>query len=46
MSEPGFTRKGRLTAICMLICAVVMIGLVLAGVLQGGPSLVAHVVAK
>jgi hypothetical protein len=32
MSEPGFTRKGRLTAICMLICAVVMVGLVLAGV--------------
>jgi hypothetical protein len=46
MSEPTLTRKGRLTAICMLICAVVMIGLVLSGILQSGPALLAHVVAK
>jgi hypothetical protein len=26
--------RGRLTALCLLVCAVVMIGLVLSGVLQ------------
>jgi hypothetical protein len=34
MSELSLTAKGRLAAICMLIGAVVMIGLALSGVLQ------------
>jgi hypothetical protein len=34
MSERTFTRKGRLAAVGMLICAIVMIGLILTGVMQ------------
>jgi hypothetical protein len=36
MSERSLTRKGRLTAICMLVGALITIGLALSGVLQGG----------
>jgi hypothetical protein len=48
MSERSLTRKGRLTAIYMLVFAIVVIGLALAGVLQtSGPrSPMSQVVAK
>jgi hypothetical protein len=47
MSEPSLTPKGRLTAICMLVGAVVMIGWVLSGALQSdGRPPVAHVATK
>jgi hypothetical protein len=47
MSEPSLTPKGRLAAICMLVGALVMIGLALSGVLQiGARSPVAQVAAK
>jgi len=36
MSEPSLTPKGRLAAICMLVCAIIMVGLALSGVLQTG----------
>jgi putative ABC transport system substrate-binding protein len=36
MSEPSLTPKGRLAAICMLVGALITIGLVLSGVLQTG----------
>jgi hypothetical protein len=48
MSGRSLTRKGRLTAICMLVCAVLVIGLALSGVLQitATRSPVAHVATK
>jgi hypothetical protein len=36
MSEPRLTPKGRLAAICMLVGALITIGLTLSGVLQTG----------
>ena len=35
-------RKGQLTALCLLVCAVITIGLALAGVLEGARAPVAH----
>jgi hypothetical protein len=49
MSEPSFSREGRLTAVCMLVCALIIIGLAVTGVLQlrwAARSPVAHIVAK
>ncbi len=47
MREPSLTPQGRLTAICLLVGAVVMIGLALSGVLQtGSRSPVAQVATK
>jgi hypothetical protein len=49
MSEPNLSRKGRLTAVCMFVCALIIIGLAVTGILQlswGPRSPVAHVVAK
>jgi hypothetical protein len=47
MSKPSLTFKGRLTAICMLVGAVVTIGLALSGVLQiGARSPVGQVATK
>jgi len=34
MNEPNLLRKGRLTAVCMFVCALIIIGLVVTGVLQ------------
>ena len=36
MSEPSLTPKGRLAAICMLVGALITIGLALSGVSQTG----------
>jgi hypothetical protein len=36
MTEPSLTPKGQLAAICMLVCAIIMVGLALSGVLQPG----------
>jgi hypothetical protein len=48
MSEPSLFRKGQLTAACMFICALIIIGLAVTGVVQlrwlRAP--VAYVVAK
>jgi hypothetical protein len=48
MSEPRSSRKGQLTAICMFICALIIVGLAVSGVLQLrlARSPVADVVAK
>jgi hypothetical protein len=48
MNEPNLLRKGRLTAVCMFVCALIIIGLAVTGVLQlrWAPSTVAHIVAK
>jgi hypothetical protein len=48
MNEPSLSHKGRLTAVCMFVCALIIIGLAVTGVLQLGAvrSPVAHVVAK
>ncbi len=47
MREPSLTPQGRLTAICMLIGALITIGLALSGVLQtGSRSPVAYVAIK
>ena len=49
MSEPNLFRKGQLTAVCMFVCALIIIGLAVSGVLQlrwEARSPVAHVVAK
>jgi hypothetical protein len=47
MSEPSLTAKGRLTAICMLVCAIITIGLTLFGVMQSGSrSPVAQIATK
>ena len=47
MSEPSLTPKGPLAAICMLVGALITIGLVLSGVLQtGARSPVAQVATK
>jgi hypothetical protein len=48
-SEPNFSRKGQLTAVCMFVCALIIIGLAVTGVLQlrwEARSPVPHVVAK
>jgi hypothetical protein len=48
MSEPSLSRKGRLTAVSMLVCALIIIGLAVTGVLQlrwASPP-VAHIAAK
>jgi hypothetical protein len=48
MSETTFFRKGQLTAVFMLVCALVIIGLAVTGVLQlrwGSPP-IAHIAAK
>jgi hypothetical protein len=34
MSGPSPSRKGRLTAACMLVCALIIFGLAVTGVLQ------------
>jgi len=34
MNEPNLLRKGRLTAFCMFVCALIIIGLAVTGVLQ------------
>ena len=39
MSEPSLTPEGRLAAICMLVGALITIGLALSGVLQTEPRL-------
>ena len=48
MSEVSSSRKGQLTAICMFVCALIVIGLAVTGVLQlrWASSPVAHTVAK
>jgi hypothetical protein len=50
MSEHSLTgRKGQLTAVCMFVCALIIIGLAVTGVLQlrwAGHSPVAHIVEK
>jgi hypothetical protein len=47
MSERSLTRKGRLTAICMLVWAIIMIGLRFSGLMQSGSrSPVSHVAVK
>jgi hypothetical protein len=49
MSERSLSRKGRLTAVCMFVCALIIVGLAVTGVLQlrwAARSPVAHVVAK
>jgi hypothetical protein len=49
MSEPSLSRKGRLTAVCMFVCSLIIIGLAVTGVLQlrwAARSPVAHIVAK
>jgi hypothetical protein len=38
MSERHVSRIGRLTALCLLVAAVVTIGLAIAGALKGGRS--------
>ena len=38
MSDPHLTRIGRLTTLCLLVAAVVMIGLAIVGAFKGGPS--------
>jgi len=40
MSERHITRIGHLTALCMLVAAVVTIGLAIAGALKGANALV------
>jgi hypothetical protein len=34
MSERSLSRKGRLTAVCMFVCALIIVGLAVTGVLQ------------
>jgi len=48
MSERSLSRKGRLTAVSMFVCALIIIGLAVTGVLQmrWARSPVAHIVAK
>jgi hypothetical protein len=49
MSEPNLSREDQLTAVWMLVCALIVIGLAVTGVLQlrwEVRSPVAHVVAK
>ena len=48
MKEPNLPQKGRLTAVCMFVCALIIIGLAVTGVLQmrWARSPVAHMVAK
>jgi hypothetical protein len=38
MSDRHLTRVGQLTAFCLLFCAVVIIGLAIAGALKDGRS--------
>ena len=38
MSEPGLTPKGRLAAICMLVCAIIMIGFGFLASCKPGPA--------
>ena len=38
MSDRHLTRIGRLTTLCLLVAAVVMIGLAIVGAFKGGPS--------
>jgi hypothetical protein len=48
MSEPRLFRESRLTAVCMLVCALIIIGLAVTGVLQlrwASPP-IAHIAAK
>jgi hypothetical protein len=37
MSDPRLTRVGHLTALCLFLCAVVMIGLAISGAFKRGP---------
>jgi hypothetical protein len=48
MSEPSLSRKGRLTAVFMLVCALIIIGLAITGGLQlrSTSPPVAHIAAK
>jgi hypothetical protein len=49
MSKRSLSRKGRLTAVCMFVSALIIVGLAVTGVLQlrwAARSPVAHVVAK
>jgi hypothetical protein len=49
MSEPNLSRKGQLTAVCLFVCALIIIGLAVTGVLQlrwGASSPMLNVVAK
>jgi Flp pilus assembly protein protease CpaA len=48
MSEPSLSREGRLTAVFMLVCALIIIGLAITGVLQlrSTSPPVAHIAAK
>ena len=34
MKEPNLPQKGRLTAVCMFVCTLIIIGLAVTGVLQ------------
>jgi hypothetical protein len=48
MSEPSLPRKDELIALCMFVCALIIIGLAVTGVLQlrwASPP-VAHIAAK
>jgi len=49
MSEPNLPRKDELIALCMFLCALLVIGLAVTGVLQlrwEARSPVAHIAAK
>jgi hypothetical protein len=46
MSEPSLSREGRLTAVFMLVCALIIIGLAITGVLRSTSPPVAHIAAK
>jgi len=49
MSEPNLSRKGQLIAVCLFVCALIIIGLAVTGVLQlrwGASSPMLNVVAK
>jgi hypothetical protein len=48
MSEPSLSGEGRLTAVFMLVCALIIIGLAITGVLQlrSASPPIAHIAAK
>jgi hypothetical protein len=46
MSDRSLTRIRQLTALCLLLCAVVMIGLAISGALKGGRSSVPQLASQ